>query len=202
MLSRLVITFLSRSKRLLISWLQSPSAVIFEPPKIKSDTVSTVSLCISHEVMGPDAMRYLYICIYNFSHPLHPFTFDEHLGGFHILIIINKATKNSDVPIYIYFFALVFFYFFRYVPRSGIAGSYYILKFLHPKGDQSWMFMGRMMLKLKLQYFGHLMRRVDSLEKTLMLGGIEGRRRRRQQRMRWLMASPTGGTWVWVNSGS
>ena len=43
-----------------------------------------------------------------------------------------------------------------------------------------------MMLKLKLQYFGHLMRRVDSLEKILMLGGIEGRRRRGQQRMRWL----------------
>ena len=56
MLSRLVITFLPRSKRLLISWLQSPSAVILEPKKIKSDTVSTVSLSISHEVMGPDAM--------------------------------------------------------------------------------------------------------------------------------------------------
>ena len=42
------------------------------------------------------------------------------------------------------------------------------------------------MLKLKLQYFGHLMQRVDSLEKTLMLGGIEGRRKRRRQRMRWL----------------
>ena len=52
MLPRLVITFLSRSKRLLISWLQSPSAVILEPPKIKSDTVSTVSPSISHEVMG------------------------------------------------------------------------------------------------------------------------------------------------------
>ena len=51
MLSRLVITFLPRSKRLLISWLQSPSAVILEPPKIKSDTVSTVSPSISHEVM-------------------------------------------------------------------------------------------------------------------------------------------------------
>ena len=47
-----------------------------------------------------------------------------------------------------------------------------------------------MMLKLKLQYFGHLMRRVDSLEKTLMLGGIEGRRRRGQQRMRWLDGIP------------
>ena len=56
MLCRWVITFLPRSKHLLISWLQSPSAVILEPPKIKSDTVSTVSPSISHEVMGPDAM--------------------------------------------------------------------------------------------------------------------------------------------------
>ena len=54
MLPRLVTTFLPRSKRLLISWPQSPSAVILEPKKIKSDTVSTVSLFISHEVMGPD----------------------------------------------------------------------------------------------------------------------------------------------------
>ena len=51
-LSRLVITFLPRSKHFLISWLQSPSAVILEPPKIKSDTVSTVSPSISHEVYG------------------------------------------------------------------------------------------------------------------------------------------------------
>ena len=56
MLSRLVIAFLSRSKCLLISWLQSPSAVILEPPKIKSDAVSTVSPSIYHEVMGPDTM--------------------------------------------------------------------------------------------------------------------------------------------------
>ena len=56
MLSRLVIAFLSKSKCLLISWLQSPSAVILEPKKIKSLTVSIVSLSISHEVMGPDAM--------------------------------------------------------------------------------------------------------------------------------------------------
>ena len=55
-LSRLVITFLPRSKRLLISWLQSPSAVILEPRKIKSDTVSTVSPSLSHEVMGAHAM--------------------------------------------------------------------------------------------------------------------------------------------------
>ena len=56
MLSRLVITFLPRSKRLLISWLQSPSAVILEPPEIKSDTVSTVSPSICYEVIEPDAM--------------------------------------------------------------------------------------------------------------------------------------------------
>ena len=60
MLSRLVITFLPRSKRLLISCLQSPSAVILEPKKIKSDTVSTISPSISHEVMGPDAMIFIF----------------------------------------------------------------------------------------------------------------------------------------------
>ena len=60
MLSRLVITFLLRSKRLLISWLQSPSAVILEPRKVKSDTVSTVSPSISYEVVGPDAMIFVF----------------------------------------------------------------------------------------------------------------------------------------------
>ena len=57
---------------------------------------------------------------------------------------------------------------------------------VHSEGDQPRDFFGRNNAKLKLQYFGHLMRRVDSLEKTLMLGGIRGRRRRGQQRMRWL----------------
>ena len=57
---------------------------------------------------------------------------------------------------------------------------------VHPKGDQSWVFMEGLMLKLKLQYFGHLMRRADSFEKTLMVGEIEGRRRRGRQRMRCL----------------
>ena len=60
MLSRLVITFLPRSKRLLVSWLQSPSSVILEPPKIKSDAVSTVSPSISHEVKGPAAMIFVF----------------------------------------------------------------------------------------------------------------------------------------------
>ena len=57
---------------------------------------------------------------------------------------------------------------------------------VHSEGDQPWVFFGRNDAKAKLQYFGHLMQRVDSLEKTLMLGGIGGRRRRGQQRMRWL----------------
>ena len=56
---------------------------------------------------------------------------------------------------------------------------------VHPKGDQSWVFIGRTEVKLELQYLGHLMRRADSFENTLMLGKIEGRRRG-QQRMRWL----------------
>ena len=60
MLSRLVITCLPRSKRLLISWCQSPSVVILGPIKIKSDTVSTVSPSISHEVMGLDAMIFVF----------------------------------------------------------------------------------------------------------------------------------------------
>ena len=79
-LSRLVITFLLRSKYLLISWLQSPSAVILEPPKIKSDTVSTVSPSISHEVMGPDAMIFVFWML-NFkpTFSLSTFTFIKRL---------------------------------------------------------------------------------------------------------------------------
>ena len=57
---------------------------------------------------------------------------------------------------------------------------------VHPRGDQPWVFFGRNDAEAETQYFGHLMRRDDSLERTLMLGGIGGRRRRGQQRMRWL----------------
>ena len=73
---------------------------------------------------------------------------------------------------------------------------------VHSEGDQSWVFLKGMMLKLKLQYFFHLMWRVDSLEKILMLGGIRGRRRRGRQRMRWLDGITDSMDWVWVNSRS
>ena len=73
---------------------------------------------------------------------------------------------------------------------------------VHPKGDQSWCSLEGLMLKLKLQYFGHLMGRTDSLEKSLMLGKIEGGRRRGQQRMRWLDGITGSMDMIWVNSGS
>ena len=57
---------------------------------------------------------------------------------------------------------------------------------IHSKGDQSWVFIGRTDVEAETSYFGHLMQRVESLEKTLMLGGIGGRKRRGRQRMRWL----------------
>ena len=83
------------------------------------------------------------------------------------------------------------------VPWTARKSNQSILKEISPGISLEWM-----MLKLNLQYFGHLMRRADSLEKTLMLGGIEGKRRRGRQRIDGWMASRTRWTWVWVNSRS
>ena len=80
MLSRLVIAFLPRSKRLLISWLQSPSAVILEPKSIKSLTVSTVPPSICHEVMGPDAVIFLSEC-WVLGQRFHSLTFTQHAAA-------------------------------------------------------------------------------------------------------------------------
>ena len=80
MMSRLVITFLPRSKCLLISWLQSPSAVILQPKKMKSDTVSTVSPSICREVMGPDAMIFIFWMLsFKPAYSLSSFTFIKRL---------------------------------------------------------------------------------------------------------------------------
>ena len=85
------------------------------------------------------------------------------------------------------------------VPRTARRSNQSILKEINPEYS-----LERLMLKLKLQSFGYLMRRTDLLEKTLMLGKIEGGRRRGRQRRGWdgWMASPTQWMWVWVNSGS
>ena len=95
MLTSLVITFLSRSKRLLISWLQSPSAVILKPSKIKSDTVSTVSPSISHEVMGPDAMIFVFWMLsFNPTFSLSSFTFIKRLFSSYSLSAIRVVSSS------------------------------------------------------------------------------------------------------------
>ena len=83
------------------------------------------------------------------------------------------------------------------VPWTARRSNQSILKEISP----GYLLEG-LMLKLKLQYFGHLMQRADSLEKTLMLGGIEGRRRKDDRGWDGWMASPTRWTWIWVNFGS
>ena len=83
------------------------------------------------------------------------------------------------------------------VPWTARRSNQSILKEISPECS-----LEGLMLKLKLQYFGHLMGRTDSLEKTLMLGKIEGSWRRRWQRMRWLDGIIDSMTWVWVNPGS
>ena len=99
MLSRLVLTFLPRSKHLLISWQQSPSAVILEPPKIKSDTVSP---CISHEVMGPNALiLVLWILSFKPTLSLSSFTYTY--------IHIQAYVTHIYVYIHTYFFCLLVF---------------------------------------------------------------------------------------------
>ena len=94
MLSRLVITFLPRSKCILISWLQSPSAVILESPKIKSHTVSTVSPSICHEVMGPDAMIFVFWMLsFKPTFSLSTFTFIKRLFSSSSLSAIRMVSS-------------------------------------------------------------------------------------------------------------
>ena len=83
------------------------------------------------------------------------------------------------------------------IPWTARRSNQSILKEINPE-----YLLEELKLKLKLQYFGHLMQRADPFDKTLMLGKIEGRRRRRQQRIRWLDGITHQWTWVWVDSGS
>ena len=101
LLSRLVITFLPRSKCLLISWLQSPSAVILEPPKIKSVTVATVSPSFHHEVMGPDAMILVFWMLsFKPTFSLSSFTFIKRL--------FSSSLSDIRVVIFAYLRLLIF----------------------------------------------------------------------------------------------
>ena len=95
MLSRLVIAFLPRSKRLFIPWLQSPSAVILEPPKIMSATVSTVSLSVCHEVMGLDAMILVFwLLSFKPTFWVSSFTFMKRIFSFSSLSAVRVVSST------------------------------------------------------------------------------------------------------------
>ena len=107
MLSSLVITFLPRSKCLLISWLQSPSAVILEPKKIKSVTVSTVSPSICHEVMGPDAMILVFWMLsFKPTFSLSSFTFIRRLFSCSSLSAI-RVVSSAYLKLLIFLLAIL-----------------------------------------------------------------------------------------------
>ena len=119
-LSRLVITFLPSNKHLLISWLQSPSAIILGPQKIKSATVSTVSSSISHEVMGPDAM----ILVFWMLNPVVMY-------GCESWTVKKWVLKN--------------WCFWTVVLEKTLESPLDCKEMqpIHPKGDKSWVFIGR-----------------------------------------------------------
>ena len=176
MVSKLVITFLPRSKHLLISWLQLPSAAILEPKKLKSVTASTFSpsICLKW---------------WDQIHLVKAMVFPVVMDGCESWTIKKAECWRTDV------FELWCWRRLLRVPWIARRSNQSILKEISPEYSSEGL-----MLKVKLQYFGHLMRRADSLEKTLMQGKIEGRRRRGQQRMKWLDGITTQWTWVWVNS--
>ena len=137
MLSRLVITFLPRSKRLLISWLHSPSAVILEPQKIKSDTVSTVSPSICHEVMGPDAMIFVFWML-NFkpTFSLSTFTFIKRLFNSSSLSAV-RVVSSAYLRLLIFLLAIL-------IPACASSSPAFLMMYsaykLNKQGDniQPW----------------------------------------------------------------
>ena len=131
-LSRLVITFLARSKHLLILWLQSPSAVILEPPKIKSVTVSIVSPSICHEVMGPDAMiSVFWMLSFKPTFSFSSFTFIKRLFSSSLLSAI-RVVSSVYLSLLIFqqsWFQLVF------IQPSIFPAYYYSAYPLNEQGD-------------------------------------------------------------------
>src|SRR5574341_1149428 len=132
MLSRLVITFLPRSKCLLISWLQLPSAVILEPPKIKSDTVSTVSPSFCHEVMGPDAMILVFSMLsFKPTFSLSSFTFIKRLFSSSSLSAI-RSESSAYLRLLIFLLAIL-------IPAYASSSSVFLMMYsaykLNKQGD-------------------------------------------------------------------
>ena len=137
MLSRLIITFLPRSKHLLISWLQLPSAVILVPPKIKSDTVSTVSPSISHEVMGPDAMILVFWMLsFKPTFPVSSFTFIKRLFSSSSLSAI-RVVSSAYLKLLIFLLAIL-------IPACASSSPVFLMMYseckLNKQGDsiQPW----------------------------------------------------------------
>ena len=128
MLSRLVITFLPRSKHLFISWLQSPSAVILEPKEIKSVTVSIVSPSISHEVMGPDAMILVFWMLsFKPTFSLSYFTFIRRLFSSSSLLSMIKCRQSFRFCVWPFYLQST------YLPLQQICESspnFYLQSFL------------------------------------------------------------------------
>ena len=105
---------------------------------------------------------------------------DGHLGCFHVLVTVNSTAMNTDMCVSFWIMAFTY-HIHKYFKVIYKSGNQSILKEISPEYS-----LEGLTLKLKLQYFGHLMWRADSFEKTLILGKIEGRRRRGWQRVRWL----------------
>ena len=119
--ARLIITFLPRSKHLLISWLQSPSAVILEPKKLKSATVSTVSPSISHEVMGPDAMILVFWMLsFKTTFSLSSFTFIKKLYSSSLSAI--RVVSSAYLRLLIFLPAIL-------IPACGSSSPAFLMMF-------------------------------------------------------------------------
>ena len=137
MLSRLVITFLPRSKHLLISWLQSTSAVILEPPKIKSDIVSTVFPSILHEVKEPDALIFVFWMLsLKPTFPLSSFTFIKRLFSSSSLSTI-RVVSSASLRLLIFILAIL-------IPACAFSSPQFLMRYteykLNKQGDniQPW----------------------------------------------------------------